>query len=181
MTTEKAKLLIDAITLGFAILGGLVALVQWRRDQAWKRAEKLDSLYKEFEGNRLIQIACRVMDWNRGNFSFPDGEQFSFNTSDVKASLVIHGAAELTFTPTQARMRDAYDALLAFFDRLHTAIDNGLVDQKPAGRLFAYWIEHFAEMPEHDCVGESLKYVARYSDKVSFELLRFALTGKAVL
>lgn len=181
MDTEEAKLLVECITVALAALGGLVALVQWRRDQAWKKADKLDSLYKEFEGNRLIQIACRVMDWNRGNFKFPDGEQFNFDTSDVKASLVVHGAVELTFTPTQARMRDAYDTLLAFFERLHTAIDNGLVDQKPAAKLFGYWVDHFAEMPEHDCVGASMKYIARYSDTVSFELLRFTLTGKAVL
>jgi hypothetical protein len=181
MNTEKAKLLIDALTLGLAFLGGLVALVQWRRDQAWKRAEKLDSLYKEFEGNRLIQIACRVMDWNRGNFKFPDGEELRFDSSDVQKSLVVHGDADLTFTLTQARMRDAYDALLAFFERLHTAIDNGLVDQKPAGNLFGYWADHFATMPEHACGDAALKYIARYSDKVSFELIRFALTGKAVM
>jgi hypothetical protein len=181
MNIEKAKFVIDAVTVGLASLGGLVALVQWRRDQAWKRAEKLDSLYKEFEANRLIQVACRVMDWNRGNFKFPDGEQFNFNTSDVKASLVVHGAADLTFTSTQARMRDAYDTLLAFFERLGTAIDNGLVDKRPAGKLFGYWIEHFATMPEHGCAEDAMKYVAQYSDKVSFELIRFTLTGKAVL
>lgn len=181
MNTEKARLLIDAVTIGLAFLGGLVALVQWRRDQAWKKADKLDSLYKEFEGNRLIQIACRVMDWDRGNFKFPDGEEFRFDTSDVQKSLVIHGDGDLAFTLTQARMRDAYDTLLAFFERLGTAIDNGLVDQKPAGKLFGYWIEHFATMPEHACAEAAMKYVARYSDKVSFALLRFSLTRKAVM
>lgn len=173
MDTAKAKLVIDALTLGAGALGGIVALVQWRRDQMWKKAEKLDSMYKEFEGHRLIQIACRVMDWERGNFKFPDGEELRFNDTDVLKSLVVHGAEDLTFTATQTRMRDAYDALLAFFIRLYTAIDSGLVDRKPAAKLFGYWVNHFAEMPEHDCAESSAKYIATYSDPVAFQALRF--------
>lgn len=172
MDTEKAKILIDVVTLGAGALGGLVALVQWRRDQTWKKAEKLDSLCKEFESNRLIQIACRVMDWQRGNFKFPDGEELRFSDTDVLKSLTIHGAEDLTFTSTQTRLRDSYDALLAFFIRLYTAIDSGLVDKKPAAKLFGYWVNHFADMPEHDCAESSAKYIAAYSDPVAFAALR---------
>jgi len=173
MTTENAKLLIDALTLGFAFIGGIAALVQWRRDQAWKRTEKLDSMYKEFESSRLIQIACRILDWSRGNFKFPDGEEFRFNQEDVKKSLVVHGDEELTFTSTQTRMRDAYDALLAFFERLESAIDGGLINQSSAITLFGYWIKHFDEMPEHkDCAGLAMKYIARYSCLSTFDSLR---------
>jgi hypothetical protein len=178
MNIEKAKLVIEAVTLGVGFLGGLVALVQWRRDQSWKKAEKLDSMYKEFEGSRLIQIACRVMDWSYGKFKFPDGEEIRFLTADVLKSLMVHGNEELTFTSTQTRMRDSYDALLAFFIRLYTAIDSGLVDRKPAAKLFGYWVEHFAVMPEHDCPAASRAYVAAYSDLVAFEGLLFRLTGK---
>lgn len=169
MTNEDAKLAIEILTLGLAVLGGIVALIQWRRDQAWKKADKLDALYKEFEGNRLIQIACKILDWNRGRFRFPDGEEFTFAHEDVAKSLVVHGDVDLTFTPTQAKMRDAYDAVLAFFERLETAIDTGLVDQGPAIRLFGYWVNHFEAMPEHpECRELAHKYIDRYANINTF-------------
>lgn len=173
MNIEKAKLVIDAVTLGLGFLGGIAALVQWRRDQSWKKADKLDSMYKEFEANRLIQIACRVLDWSRGNFKFPDGEELRFTEEDVKKSLVVHGDQELTFTAAQTRMRDAYDALLSFFERLESAIDGGLVNQGPAMRLFGYWVKHLDEMPEHpECGTLAMKYIARYASLGTFDSLR---------
>lgn len=179
MTTENAKLLIEALTLGFALVGGIMALVQWRRDQAWRKADKLDSLYREFEGSRLIQIACKVLDWSRGKFKFQDGEEFRFDEADVLKSLAIHGDQELTFTPTQTRMRDAYDALLSFFERLETAIQTGLIDEKSAIRLFGYWVDHFATVPEHpESADAAAQYVGRYANIISFNSLAHRGTGK---
>jgi len=173
MTKEEGKLLIEALTLLLAIVASIAALVQWRRDQSWKRAEKLDSMFKEFESNRLIQIACRILDWNRGKFSFPDGDKIEFEHEDVVKSLVLHDEVkECTFTQTQARMRDAYDSLLSFFDRLESAIDGGLVDGPKALRLFGYWIQHLDKMPEHqDCGQAAMKYIARYGSLGSFDSL----------
>lgn len=173
MNKEEAKLLIDAVTLGLAGIGGIVALFQWRRDQAWKQAEKLDAMFKEFEANRLIQIACRVLDWSRGNFKFPDGEEFRFTESDVEKSLMVHGDEELTFTPSQVRMRDAYDALLSFFQRLESALGSGLVDKKAAKNLFGYWVSHFSMMPEHpQCATAVNRYIQQYASMGSFSRLR---------
>jgi hypothetical protein len=168
MTIDK-----DLVTTALAVIGALAALFQWRRDQAWKRAEKLDQFYTEFNSNRLIQIACRVMDWSRGNFKFPDGDAVSFTTDDVRKSLAVHGNdPDLTFTTTQARLRDSYDAFLGFLERLHAAVEEGLVSEKPAMTLFGYWIWHFADMPEHPaCADRALRYVATYSDKSTFHTL----------
>jgi len=173
MTREEAKLLIDALTLVLAFFAGIAALVQWRRDQSWKRAEKLDSMYKEFESSRLIQIACRILDWQRGNFSFPDGEKFEFEHADVEKSLAVHDDGEqMIFTLTQARMRDAYDAILSFFERLEAAIDSGLVDAHQAVGLFGYWVRHFDTMPEHpNCAPRAMRYIARYASHGAFNSL----------
>lgn len=173
MTKEEAKLLVEGLTLLVALIGSIMALIQWRRDQSWKKAEKLDGMFKEFESNRLIQIACRVLDWKRGKFSFPDGETFVFEDADVVKSLAIHDDDhEMTFTLTQARMRDAYDAILSFFERLESAIDGGLVDERQAIGLFGYWVRHFDTMPEHqDCGPRAMKYIARYGSLASFNSL----------
>ncbi len=173
MTKEEAKILIEALALVLALAGSITALVQWRRDQSWKKAEKLDSMFKEFESSRLIQIACRVLDWKRGKFSFPDGETFVFEHADVEKSLAVHDDdKEMTFTLTQARMRDAYDAILSFFERLESAIDTGLVDEHQAIGLFGYWVKHFDTMPEHpDCGPRAMRYIARYGSHASFNSL----------
>jgi hypothetical protein len=173
MTNENLKLFIEAAALGVAVIGAIVALVQWRRDQSWKRAQKLDSLYKEFDENKLIQVACRVLDWSRGRFKLSDGEEFAFSTEDVAKSFIIHdGVQDLTFTPTQAKMRDAYDALLSFFERLESAISTGLVDEFYAMCLFGYWVNHFDRMPEHpNCAGLAVRYIGRYGSITTFDSL----------
>ena len=64
----------DFVSLALAFVAGLAAFVQWRRDQSWKRANKLDSFYKEFNSRRQIRIACRVLDWSCGKFEIAKGD-----------------------------------------------------------------------------------------------------------
>lgn len=175
----ESKNWIDIGALVLGLVAALTALVQWRRDQAWKRANKLDALFKEFNSRRQILIACRILDWSYGKFKLSSSDEFSFTAEDVKKSLAVHGSSELTFTQTQTRMRDAYDVLLSFFERLETAIDAGLVDQDPAMNLFGYWVRHFAEMPEHpECAEDAIRYVERYSNKLSFFMLYWRASKK---
>jgi hypothetical protein len=53
------------------------------------------------------------------------------------------------FEAEQATLRDAYDALLAFFTRLELALTTGLVDAAPARQYFGYWLAHFPSFDKH--------------------------------
>jgi hypothetical protein len=76
-------------------------------------------------------------------------------------------------------MRDAYDSMLAFFERLETAIQNGLIDEKSAIRLFGYWVDHFATMPEHpESADAAAQYVGRYANIISFSSLAHRRIGR---
>jgi hypothetical protein len=56
---------------------------------------------------------------------------------------------EPEFEGEQATLRDAYDALLAFFIRLELALTTGLVDAAPARQYFGYWLIHFLSFDRH--------------------------------
>lgn len=54
------------------------------------------------------------------------------------------------FPGEQATIRDAYDALLTFFNRLELAIATGLIDAEPTKAYFRYWLDHFLKMSRHE-------------------------------
>jgi hypothetical protein len=44
------------------------------------------------------------------------------------------------FDGNQALVRDCLDAMLAFFNRIETALSTGLIEEAPTRRHFEYWL-----------------------------------------
>jgi hypothetical protein len=87
----------------------------------------------------------------------------------VRLALRVHtdlGAdSDVAFAPPQDRIRDALDAILAFFGRLESAIANGFVDEAPAMRYFGYWLKKMYTMSEHQGAGADVQEKMRaYED-----------------
>ena len=40
------------------------ALYQWKRSQAWQRAEQLNKFCDKFESDELLRLAAVVIDWS---------------------------------------------------------------------------------------------------------------------
>lgn len=85
-------------------------------------------------------------------------------------------------TLRQPQLRDAYDALLAFFLRLELSISSGLIDADSTEAYFGYWLERFLEFDRHpDKDGKILHgvtpkamvagYIKLYSDPCSIKRL----------
>ena len=85
------------------------------------------------------------------------------------------------FPGRQPTLRDAYDALLAFLNRLELAIGMELIDSAPAKAYFAYWVKRLVTFDQHpaDAAVEDgaepaklvAKYISNYGDEESIKRL----------
>jgi hypothetical protein len=164
---------ITVIGLVGAVVGGGWALYQWNRDQAWKRAEKTDELIALFDHDERLQLAVAALDYSQ-RFVRYEGRSLKVERADVEMALATcEGAEKLSFSPTQVRVRDALDALLAFFSRVESARASALLDEPAARTYFAYYLDllltlrgHVADEPQARREGSLMvtKYVAAYGD-----------------
>src|SRR3954454_12307382 len=60
------------VTAATAVVGGSVALVNYRRSVAWKKAELANGFVKELLSNNELVFACRALDWNGGLLVIPE-------------------------------------------------------------------------------------------------------------
>ena len=153
MTDETKNLwdfILSVVTLGGAAVAFVISLHQWRRSQAWQRAEQLDKFVQKFETDELLHLAALIIDWTDRETTFR-GRQLTVTNDDVLLSLRDHGTVKERpmFSGEQGTFRDAYDALLSFFNRLEVAISSGLIDAEPARAYFAYWLDHLLRFDKH--------------------------------
>lgn len=183
MTKNLWDVILNIVTLVAAAVAFGFGLYQWRRSQAWQRAEKFDKLVEKFETDELLRLATVIIDWSERKVRFRNRDLTVLNDEALLA-LRDHQAIEVLpkFPGEQATLRDAYDALLAFFNRLDVAISTGLIDAKPARDYFGYWLERLLKFDRHPDVdnvlgGKTPKamvagYIKVYADPKSIDSLR---------
>src|SRR5262249_23514602 len=131
--TDQAKNLWDVVLNIVTMVGAGVAfwfgLHQWRRGQDWQRAEQMDKFVQQFEDDGLLRLAAIIVDWTRRVVVFRERE-FAMTNTDALLALRNHEhmGPKPVFEGEQATLRDAYDALLAFFARLELALSTQLID-----------------------------------------------------
>lgn len=146
-TKNLWDVILNVIALLGAAYGFREGLRQWRRGQQWQQAEQMDKFVQQFEQDELLRLAATVTDWTRRTIPFR-GKDFTVTNTDALMALRIHTECP-SFEGQQATLRDAYDALLAFFTRLELALTGGLVDAAPARQYFGYWLAHFLSFDKH--------------------------------
>ena len=183
---DETKNLIDVILSVLTIVGAgvafLLGLYQWKRSQAWQRAEQLNKFIEKFEADDLLRLATLVIDWTDRETRV-DGRPVTFWNDEALLALRDHNTIKETpmFPGEQATLRDAYDALLAFFTRLELGISTRLIDAKPSASYFAYWLNHFLSFDKHPDDNSVLKgakpsnmvwqYITVYGDPESVRRL----------
>src|ERR1043165_7735341 len=87
---EHTKALWDVVLAIITITGGAIGfcfgLQQWRRGQAWQRANKLDDLVEKFETDDLLRFGATALDWTKREVTFR-GRAVVISNSDVLLSL----------------------------------------------------------------------------------------------
>jgi hypothetical protein len=185
--TEDIKRLWDVVLSVVTITGGIVGfcvgLQQWRRGQAWERANKLDDFIEKFETDDLLRYGATALDWTKREVTFR-GRTVVISNSDVLLSLRDYRTIteRPMFPGEQATMRDAYDALMTFFQRLELSIATGLIDAHHAKAYFAYWLERLVTLDRHPDTGSKIlngvspetmicNYIKMYGDPDSIKRL----------
>jgi len=132
-----------------ALVAFLVGLRQYRRAQAWKRAEWVAAEVASFLSTPDVVNALAMIDWwGRYILLFPlhpDPEQRQVKVDDplVTAALV-HHSKSAGFNRAQARIRDCFDCLLDGLERFENFIEVGLIDVEDVRPYLSYWIERIS-------------------------------------
>ncbi len=149
-TKDLCYIILRFLTFGGAVVAFVFGLRQWARSQAWQRADKLDKFIEKFESSELLRLAAAVVDWTVRETKFC-GRDLVVNNEDALLALRNHEEMpeDAEFEGEQVTIRDAYDALLAFFLRLDMSISHRLIDAGPARDYFTYWLEHFLRFDRH--------------------------------
>ena len=150
------------VTMSGAAIAFCFGLVQWRRGQAWQRAEKLDRFIEKFESDELLKLGAAILDWTDRRISLRGGD-LTVKNKEALLALRDHRTIKKQSADTdtavdddgpmfpgeQAKLRDAYDALLSFFERLELSISTELIDSDPARAYFSYWLERLVTFDRH--------------------------------
>ena len=143
-------LLISALTLLIATLGGLVALYNARKAVLWKRAELANSHLKELLGNEELVFACRCLDWYAGLLVLPKNLRplltSGAETIDHDMSVFLASTSptlslqQMREEPRLQIYRTALDSLLGWMVSTSSAIERNLY--KPEDIKEAeYWLK----------------------------------------
>jgi hypothetical protein len=147
---DKWDVLLQVLTMGGAGLAFVIGLRQWRRDQAWKRAERMDQFVAQFEQDKLLQLAATILDWTYCSAEI-SGKEIDVENNEVLLALRDHSkmGPNPVFKGNQMKMRRAYDALLSFFSRLEMALTMDLIDVEPDRQYFGYWLKRLVTFDRH--------------------------------
>lgn len=63
---------ITGVGVTAAVVGGIVALLNYRRSVQWKRAELANNYLKDFNSNAELVFAGRCLDWFVGKLALPE-------------------------------------------------------------------------------------------------------------
>ena len=178
------EVIINVLTLGGAGVAFYFSLHQWKCGQALHKAAKLDDFIAKFESDELLRLAATILDWRERTIMCGQRE-VKVCSKEVLLALRLHrNIPERPMFPGDRMLfRDAYDALLSFFQRLEIAISGNLVDAKHARKCFQYWLDRTLKFERHkDDPGAPflngakpaelmVAYIHEYGDMESFRRL----------
>ena len=127
-----------------SLLAGLIAavaaifgLLQWRKAEAWKRAEFAGGLLRQMETDSELSFCCRALDWGVGPLLIPEKYRplFPKDTVRIDHSWEIMARAlrpNLDFDwsdPQHLVYRYSFDTFLSYLDRLQWFVALKLVER----------------------------------------------------
>ena len=156
-----------------ALVAFLVGLRQYRRAQAWKRAEWVAAEVATFLNTPDVINALAMIDWwERYILLFPfhpDPEQRQVRVDDplVTAALV-HHSDSAGFSRAQARIRDCFDCFLDGLERFENFIEVGLIDVDDVRPYLSYWIDRISGRHPGSADQSRLQQLWRYVEAYEF-------------
>lgn len=136
---------VNTVDLGLkliAVLGAgiafLVGLWQWRKGQRWQKGQFLLSLINSFEKNNRISMARVMLDCDKIDIPFTGNKTLHFKNDLLLSALKV--VPEDKFSKDQQAIREAFDALFDFFQKLASFEKNKLLGFNDL-TYFYYWFD----------------------------------------
>jgi hypothetical protein len=135
-------------------VGAFVALLAFRKNVEWKKAELASNYLKELLSNQELVFACRCIDWRAGKLVVP--EQLRPLLPN-EAKVIEHdyrlleraldprlGIAEMATEPRLQLYRTAMDGLLSWINLVDNAIGRRLFGAREMPEM-RYWLARIRE------------------------------------
>lgn len=177
----------DLVIKVFAILGAavafLVGLRQYKRGQVWQRSQIVLSLIQSFEEDERIEAACAMLDWDEREVTLGEGQRIQFKNSLLLSALRVPAMDIVTapgqemaegrdaFTPEESYIRDAFDALFDFFDKLYAFRETKLLTAQDC-TYFRYWLELLRDIGTYKRSPQIQQAISRYMEAYHFKGVR---------
>lgn len=123
-----------------------VGLAQYRMAQRWKRAEFAAREFKEMLADPEVAIALRLLDWNSAHYDLSDDGKYptlndvAVDDSMLARALEPHVRRPNGYSPAEARLREAMDALLGHLQGFEHFIEAGLIRVDDFRPYLRYWM-----------------------------------------
>lgn len=150
------------ITIAGAALAFGISLWQYRRAQAWKRAEWIASEMRIFFDDPRINNALSMLDWGKRYLPLllktpldDEPRAFLYRGKDLLHALTSkRNRQQRPYTNEEISIRDCFDRLLDGLERIENFIKAGLVRHKELAPYLNYWMlligdKHNGRKPEH--------------------------------
>jgi hypothetical protein len=135
-----------------AIVGGLIAAYkaiqemrlsreQRERELAWNQAREVAALLDHLDANPKAKAACLMLDWTQREYKLPSGEWVSISQEETLRAL---RTSDTKFTEVEAYIRDCFDAVFDYLERVNRAIEVGLVKETDLSAPLGYYVNIMA-------------------------------------
>ena len=136
-----------------ALIGAIAAavgLIQYRKAEAWKRAEFTGQLFEQLASDDELAFACRSLDWGVGPLITPQKYRVLFSGNKSDAAVIDHNWSDLANAmkrginidviqnPNQLVYRYSLDSFCEYLDRLRIFVELGLVQRSDLTPLGYY-------------------------------------------
>ena len=175
MAALELKTVVDALGLVVAAAAFAIGLGQYRKAQAWKRAEWVAQEMRELMERPLVRSALQMIDWGlRDVVLFPDAvppapRAVEITSAQVERAMMPH-EEHGRFSDSETAIRDAFDELFDGIERLAAHVDARLITPGDLLPYLKYWAAGLAVNSEKNA--RLWAYMEHYGFEGAAQLLR---------
>ncbi|WP_336702875.1 hypothetical protein [Chryseobacterium indologenes] len=176
--------LIPSLEFILKIIGGIgaltvfiIGLIQYTKEQTWKRNEFVAARAKEFNSDKMVQNTMYMLDWGKRYIELfphePDIEKrYAKVTREILKSALQSHKLKSNFTKTEVAIRDNFDCFLNYFEIFEQYTEAGLITSKELQPYLKYWIVTISEDIEDDVKNSIHHYINEYGYKETQNFFR---------
>jgi hypothetical protein len=148
-TYHLCQLGLDAAKILGATLAFLIALVQYKKAQQWKRREYISAQMEKFMADRDVLLSMQMLDWIERDLTLKSGKPFKLTQHSLHRILASESVSNtITFTPEEAELRDSFSRFLDWLQQFENDIASKLVSQGELGIYLQYWLEKMLKVSD---------------------------------